>query len=840
MNQPRKGKSSEQRQSKDTMRPVLEKIRDIIGDEKPTSAAGLCHPGLWLDKFARPGQQKIQRDEIIQVCKLTETLRNDGATMLKEARVRREENLAALAADKWAFTAETTGPFTLHLARVAVLENAGIYLHPAYGFPYIPGAALKGMAHAYACEVWLPMRSERQAAWKRICDVFGWAPSPWLRELADKHKVVAPEGECSGSVVFHDAWPLEWPTLICDILNNHHPKYYAGEGNNPPGDWEDPNPVYFLALASRIAFDFPLSWRPLAALNAQEDEESGIKLACQWLLGALEHRGAGAKTNTGYGRFRLSKAPAQYAGIKHDSDSLWRKAMDGEKFCEETFTLELVSPAFLAGANQEADDCDLRPATLRGHLRWWWRTMHAGHLDVATLKKLEDAIWGSAEKGGAVQIEVHGLGKSDPLLMPGKKIRNDRNNRDVLRPDQSFIERNGLVSASNTRDPRKTTQGILYLSYGMDEMPAGRSDERKQRQCLLPGAKWQAVITAHEVVWDLSGQANQKPPRIPADTVLRQAHNSLWLVCQFGGLGSKGRNGFGCLNDISGNTLANVILDAAEFRRKCMMLDQRQETAATPTLDNMLPARQIDTPWKNYWFVLDQLGFSIQDFAKTRKRQWVKEVLGLPRKIGLSDDDGREERNYKTLSEVVWLGQKHEFLSGREAKDMRHASPFFFHLERNADQTYSIRVAAFPSPYLPDIDTSRKILQELLEHLDKDLRKRVNDYKDKGQNTPFPPSPTLPVTGKRSAQSPANTSLPRPGERVEATLLLERTKKGGWRAQHTATGISGPIQNSADVPSDKKPGDIVTLIVKNATEGEIGFRYPTDTDKRDERSPKKK
>jgi CRISPR-associated protein Cmr6 len=72
--------------------------------------------------------------------------------------------------------------------------------------------------------------------------------------------------------------------------------------------------------------------------------------------------------------------------------------------------------------------------------------------------------------------------------------------------------------------------------------------------------------------------------------------------------------------------------------------------------------------------------------------------------------------------------------------------------------------------------------------------------------------------------------LPRPGERVEAQLLEERTKKGGWRAAHAPSGLSGPIQNSGDVPSDTKAGDKLELIVASATGRGLDFRYPTPAD----------
>src|SRR5690606_20321350 len=69
-------------------------------------------------------------------------------------------------------------------------------------------------------------------------------------------------------------------------------------------------------------------------------------------------------------------------------------------------------------------------------------------------------------------------------------------------------------------------------------------------------------------------------------------------------------------------------------------------------------------------------------------------------------------------------------------------------------------------------------------------------------------------TSEGAIRAAQRQSAPKPGEFVEAVLLEERTRKGGWKARHEVSGLEGPIQNSAAVPADKKPGDRVTLIVK--------------------------
>jgi len=93
------------------------------------------------------------------------------------------------------------------------------------------------------------------------------------------------------------------------------------------------------------------------------------------------------------------------------------------------------------------------------------------------------------------------------------------------------------------------------------------------------------------------------------------------------------------------------------------------------------------------------------------------------------------------------------------------------------------------------------------------------------------PAESLAGAGRPSPVSPTKPKiLPRPGDRVEAQLLEERTKRGGWRARHAPSGLSGPIQNSGDVPADRNAGDVLELIVASATERGIDFRYPTPAD----------
>ena len=145
-----------------------------------------------------------------------------------------------------------------------VLENAGLCLHRNFGYPYIPGSAVKGAARHYAWELWKaeehPEKKRKQAT--DIASTFGF---PTGDEGLDAYL----EGEGweesrSGSVAFLPAMPTAKPALATDILTCHHMKYYAGDTNylqrtgGKALDNEEPNPQPFPAVEAGVTFCFQI------------------------------------------------------------------------------------------------------------------------------------------------------------------------------------------------------------------------------------------------------------------------------------------------------------------------------------------------------------------------------------------------------------------------------------------------------------------------------------------------------------------------------------------------------------------------------------------------------
>ena len=721
--------------------PILPRsCRDIVA----ATRIGRRHPGLQLDKLSSAGAMTNQRTALIKV---TECVRDDG--LLQVLADRRRKMLDTRGARR--LNMVTRGPMTLHLSRSGSLENAGIALHPVCGFVHLPGSGIKGLVRAWAETVWAPAQPDAEEAWQRIEQVFGWSVG------SERHKrnwrpdeAGTREGSSAGGIVFHDAWPLAWPSVELDVVNNHHADYYAGKDD--PGDWANPTLVYFLAVGAGVEFEFALSARRSAANGL-------LEMALEWLAAALQFEGVGAKTAAGYGRFKAT-------GTENETTP-------PERLASVRFDLRLAAPAFLAGAEQSREDCDLRPATLRGLLRWWWRTLHAAHVDRDALRRLETAVWGDAQAGSPVRLAVDFVSGGAPMRHPGKDDRQFLDTHEIQRPGRD----------------RKVTQGLFYASYGMAE-------NQQYRWWRPAGAFWKLTVTARP--GRLIAPSGSESVPVPASLLLGQASAAVWLLTRYGGAGSRSRKGFGSFHDVDVDGIASVEdcrAAAARFREACCLQQGVQRTLDSPVLEDLI-LREIPTPWRDPWFALDQIGTALQLFAKGRDGE-ERVSLGLPRRVGR----GRDSR---------WLDA---------GKVKRHASPAMWSLGARDGGALTIRLAAFPAPRLPDRNASKAALCELAGFAEVELTKQTKRRSRLGQRPPRPDqTSSVPAAGSTSP------SALEKGQFVEAVLLEERTKKGGWRARHEPTRKEMPIQNTGDVPAEHKPGDKVELYVFSSD----AFQWPSD------------
>lgn len=162
--------------------------------------------------------------------------------------------------------------FVIGLGSESIYE-VSMTLHHVYGFPYIPGNAVKGITRSWVINTEFD-RSEKKALQNGVfVNIFG-------------------DQKNRGKVIFMDAFPKERPTIEVDIMNPHYSEYYSGE--EPPADYLSPVPIQFLTVTN-TSFEFTLM---------SKDKEI-LDKAKVWLKDALKTHGIGAKTAVGYGYFEI-------------------------------------------------------------------------------------------------------------------------------------------------------------------------------------------------------------------------------------------------------------------------------------------------------------------------------------------------------------------------------------------------------------------------------------------------------------------------------------------------------------------------------------------------------
>jgi CRISPR-associated protein Cmr6 len=145
----------------------------------------------------------------------------------------------------------------------------------------------------------------------------------------------------AGNLIFFDALPIAPPVLKVEIMTPHMGDYYAkgikeaGKANTIPADWHSPNPIPLLAVES-ISLLFCIAPRN-SKIDANELEQ--LKTALQ---NALANMGAGAKTQTGFGRLIFDDSSEAYRLFRNELMKLKKQASIASKTLED-FLLDEVA-----------------------------------------------------------------------------------------------------------------------------------------------------------------------------------------------------------------------------------------------------------------------------------------------------------------------------------------------------------------------------------------------------------------------------------------------------------------------------------------------------------------
>jgi len=166
-----------------------------------------------------------------------------------------------------------------------------------------------------------------------------------------------------------------------------------------------------------------------------------------------------------------------------------------------TFECEVITPMFLAGADGSTPE--LRPPSIKGALRFWWRAMN-GDKDLKALKKREGEIFGST---------IEPVSKSKVIIRKGKERFKEEATNDKIR----VFDDDYMIGMGNRK------MSILdYLAYGTQEFRT----KNFIRHYIPSGSRFQFKI-------------------VTPDEYKDEVMKAMYLFSHYGGLGSRSRNGLG-------------------------------------------------------------------------------------------------------------------------------------------------------------------------------------------------------------------------------------------------------------------------------------------------------
>jgi len=347
---------------------------------------------------------------------------------------------------------------------------------------------------------------------------------------------------------------------------------------------------------------------------------------------------------------------------------------------------EVATPMFCAGAFSY--DVRVRPASLRGVLRWWWRAAEYGVLagaadekDVLTeLAKREGALFGRASEGGG--SGAVGLRVTVPQKPSGQHWQN------------------------------QVEPGSAYLGYGVV-----KPDGKPLRNCLAPSP----VPFRVDLVC-----------RGLADERLSSLERALRALGLFGGLGARSRRGWGSLalrglerTELSWEELqtkqASRSPDSSPATGRLTWEALCEEIASTldgvpseappfPAISAFGPRTRVVAFRRNgdALAALDAVGGEM-----VRYRSWGKDgrILGMEssERNFRDDHDLMKQPKPKGHPRRVAFGLPHNYGKGREVKPEgleRRASPLLLHVHPLADNSSAVVCTFLPAVFLPK-DRSR-------------------------------------------------------------------------------------------------------------------------------------
>lgn len=311
---------------------------------------------------------------------------------------------------------------------------------------------------------------------------------------------------------------------------------------------------------------------------------------------------------------------------------------------ELIFDCEVITPMFISGADPK--QVELRVASIKGALRFWWRALY-GDKNIDEMRKKEGDLFGNTEKKSKVRISI----KNEKLnittgLNGGKtyKVISSRGNFNLKIFD--------------------------YLAFGLCQYDRQIRENMYLRPHIVPGSTFSLGIGLNNCT------------QIEKSQII----NALSCLHYYGSIGSRSRNGFGCIS-IKSQTGKTELEELKNFNGELKKF----------------------TSFSNYSKV----------FEITRANTWEEALSD----IGLAYREARlsiEQKHNFNLRQ--YIAKPLEVKNKNVPISERHAKPYFLHVRKESKdgKPYFIGTILFlPYFYNGNIKTYEEACNKLNNYLSK-------------------------------------------------------------------------------------------------------------------------
>lgn len=321
-------------------------------------------------------------------------------------------------------------------------------------------------------------------------------------------------------------------------------------------------------------------------------------------------------------------------------------------------SMKLVSPAFMGGADPKK--AELRTASLRGLLHFWWRATQPP-MDPSKLLEKENALFGSTKTGQSKFLARVVEDKVTPLPV-GKVVRNS----------------------------------IGYLGYGITEYDRNARGVKTTRDALDAGSQFTLRLLFKK------GHEENKQGLLDA----------LWCLTYLGGMGSRSRRGFGSavVTELEGAKFPTLPHSVEELKQQIeekfqeLRLRDRNGLPEYTALSALTKVRVLPLNTKSWENALQDVGDRLNAYRSAQKTERFHDDRDL-----ILDYAYRGKKPNRAPRRAAF-GLPHNYFFKQEptkkvdvigVERNRRASPLFIHLHELRGGQLAAVLSFIPARFLP-------------------------------------------------------------------------------------------------------------------------------------------